>query len=337
MGNNHGNRIMKKTTILTMLTLAFALTFSGCGKTDENNTPDQNDDITVTVTTHDPTDITSTSAVCGGEVLVSENAARVEAGLCWATTDTPTVNDHTIVAETNETSFSMTIDGLEPMTEYWVRAYAKVSDAYYYGESKAFTTGEDLWVDLGLPNGTLWAKYNLGASAPEEYGDYYAWGETEPKALDEYDWGHYRYGTGIWDITKYCTDAHFGHEGFKDGLSTLLPEDDAATVNWGPECHIPTDSEWGELILNTTNIWTEINGIYGRLFTGTNGNSIFLPFAGGYNGNDVPHVNETARYWSSTLNSTQSNHACFFHAIKASCGMLENGSRVAGHSIRPVR
>ena len=88
------------------------------------------------------------------------------------------------------------------------------------------------WVDLGLPSGTLWATCNVGASSPEGYGDYFAWGETEPK--DYYDWSTYKWCNGNEvTLTKYCTDSFFGYNGFTDGKTELDPEDDAAYVNWG--------------------------------------------------------------------------------------------------------
>ena len=127
---------------------------------------------------------------------------------------------------------------------------------------------EHEYVDLGLPSGLLWATCNVGAETPEEYGDYFAWGETTPK--DNYSWGTYQYGDGS-TITKYTGS---------DGLTTLLPEDDAATANWGNDWRMPTHDEWVELYQNTTMTWTQQNGVNGRLFTADNGNSLFLPAAG---------------------------------------------------------
>ena len=111
------------------------------------------------------------------------------------------------------------------------------------------------YVDLGLPSGTLWATFNLGADAPEGYGDYFAWGETQPKRT--YSWSNYKFYKGtIWSeewggnvylFTKYCCNPLFGYEGFTDTLTTLLPEDDAATVKWGSEWRMPTLEECKEL------------------------------------------------------------------------------------------
>ena len=88
------------------------------------------------------------------------------------------------------------------------------------------------YIDLGLPSGTMWATCNVGAENPEGYGDYFAWGETQPKAI--YTDSNYVYSNGgCEDFTKYCTKPEFGYNGFTDNLKTLQPSDDAATVNWG--------------------------------------------------------------------------------------------------------
>ena len=105
------------------------------------------------------------------------------------------------------------------------------------------------WVDLGLPSGTLWATCNVGANTPEEYGDYFAWGETEPK--DYYGWNTYKWCNGSrYTLTKYCTDSSYGYNGFVDNKAELDPEDDAAYVNWGSSWRIPTTEQQCELYEN---------------------------------------------------------------------------------------
>lgn len=112
--------------------------------------------------------------------------------------------------------------------------------------------GSHDYVDLGLPSGLLWATCNVGADNPEDYGDYFAWAETEPKSV--YNWSTYKYCDGgyYYKLTKYCTRSDFGNNGFTDNLTVLLPEDDAATANWGNGWRMPTENEWRELIDNTT-------------------------------------------------------------------------------------
>lgn len=100
-------------------------------------------------------------------------------------------------------------------------------------------------VDLGLS--VKWANVNLGASRPEEYGDYFAWGEVKPKA--DYSWETYKWCKGSYDtMTKYCYDDSYGYNGFTDNKYTLDPENDAATVNWGGKWRMPTADEIVELI-----------------------------------------------------------------------------------------
>ena len=122
------------------------------------------------------------------------------------------------------------------------------------------------YVDLGLPSGTLWATCNVGASAPEEYGDYFAWGEITPKNI--YDWSTYKWCNGSENsITKYCTNSEYGYNGFRDGKKQLDLEDDAAYVYWGSHWRIPTEDQLDELIDECTWTWTTQNGINGRMVT----------------------------------------------------------------------
>ena len=101
-------------------------------------------------------------------------------------------------------------------------------------------------VDLALPSGTLWASFNVGASSPEGYGDFFAWGETTPKT--EYEWTTYKFGNGLENaMTKYCIHGENGLNGFTDGLTALLPEDDAATYNWDEDWQIPSNEQFAEL------------------------------------------------------------------------------------------
>ena len=134
------------------------------------------------------------------------------------------------------------------------------------------------YVDLGLPSGTLWATCNVGANSPEDYGDYFAWGETETKTTC--DWDTYKYGNGDYDeLTKYCSNFEQGHHGFTDNLTVLQPDDDAATANWGNGWCMPTKEQWEELCNNTEHVWKAWNGVNGFLFKGKNGAVLFLPAA----------------------------------------------------------
>ena len=196
------------------------------------------------------------------------------------------------------------------------------------------TTDGHSWVDLGLPSGTLWATCNIGANSSEGYGHYYAWGETEPKS--NYDWSTYKWCKGSnTTITKYCTDSIYGYNGFTDNLTELLPEDDAAAVNWGNKWQIPNDSQYLELFISnyTTTTWTMQNGVNGLKITSkSNGKSIFLPAAGYYNGTNLNSKGSNCIYWSRSLKATESN--CAYHIDNVS--IIRDG-RLQGMSIRPVR
>ncbi len=179
------------------------------------------------------------------------------------------------------------------------------------------------YVDLGLPSGLLWATCNVGADSPEDYGDYFAWGETAPK--DYYKMDTYQHYDGS-DLTKYTGN---------DGLTTLLPEDDAATAQWGSGWRMPTKEECQELYQNTTHIWTTQNGVNGRLFTATNGNYLFLPAAGYYTESSLEHANWDGVYWSSSLHNSP-YAAWSFDFSSNSCSVF-NTYRYIGLPVRAVR
>ena len=158
------------------------------------------------------------------------------------------------------------------------------------------------WIDLGLPSGTKWATCNVGADTPEGYGDYFAWGETTTK--ETYNWSTYRYsngGEGYNELTKYCNNAEYGYNGFTDALTTLEVADDAAAVNWGSGWRMPTRNEMNELFNNCTHEWVTQNGVSGRKFTGSNGNSIFIPATGRRLDGSLDFDGFYGDYWSSSL------------------------------------
>lgn len=275
------------------------------------------------------TDIGINYAQAGGVVSYSGGATVTECGVCWSKTPNPTLNDSHNVAEVCTGLFSVTISGLEANTKYHIRAYATNEVGTSYGVDKSFTTYEEGnadWVDLGLPSGLLWANHNVGADVPEDYGDFFAWAETEPK--DYYGWDNYKYCCYSTGLTKYCTDSAYGWNGFVDNLTTLLPEDDAATVNWGIGARMPTADEWSELINSCVSIWTMQNGVEGRLFTGLNGNLLFIPAADGGSRGD---------YWTSSLTTTEPQDACSGIVSSNSCSIGLYCNRVIEHAIRPVR
>ncbi|MBR1499018.1 MAG: leucine-rich repeat protein [Bacteroidaceae bacterium] len=155
------------------------------------------------------------------------------------------------------------------------------------------------YVDLGLPTGTLWATCNIGATVPEGMGDFFAWGETEPKD-GVYGWTTYKYCNGTQTTqTKYCIDSNYGTV---DGKTVLEPEDDAAAVNWGGTWRMPTIEEIQELLDNTTWQETTVNGVRGMKFTSKENDSyIFFPFSGYRDEGNHFGYGERGFYWSNKL------------------------------------
>ena len=189
------------------------------------------------------------------------------------------------------------------------------------------------YVDFGLPSGTLWATCNVGAESPEEFGDYFAWGETEPKS--DYSWSTYKYGHGSYQLTKYCPSNEWGYNGFTDSLTELELEDDAATVNWGSEWQTPNIKQTGELIdyKYTTQVRTTYKGVNGYKITSkSNGNCIFLPDAGRYEGTNLCHVDKGC-FWTRSLRIDNPYSAYYTYAWS----IYYSTSRSGGLSVRPVR
>ena len=187
---------------------------------------------------------------------------------------------------------------------------------------------EHEYVDLGLPSGTLWAKMNVGATKPEDYGYIFAWGEINTKSifdLDTYKWfksvGYYDYG-----YTKYCTMSSYGYHGFVDNKTELDTEDDAAFCNWSPSWRIPTKEQLLELYNECSWQWTQRNGVNGQLVTGPNGNSMFLP-AQGSSGN----------YCSRSLVSYYPPYAYYLYINSDFHTINYCGNREDGYAVRAVR
>ena len=204
----------------------------------------------------------------------------------------------------------------------------------------SFTDGPDYantyingheYVDLGLSSGTKWATCNVGASKPEEYGGYYAWGETEEK--DDYTWETYKWCDGDeYSLTKYCTDSYYGKI---DNRTVLAPEDDVAHVKWGGTWRMPTIEEIKELLNECSWQWTNRRGVDGYRVIGPNGKSIFLPAAGYRDGAEADSRGSLGRYWSSSLDSNDSGYACTLY-FDGGDHFWDYYIRYCGHSVRPV-
>ena len=208
-------------------------------------------------------------------------------------------------------------------------------DSLVFTDGAGDTAETHEWVDLGLPSGTLWATCNVGASSPEEYGDYFAWGDTEPKS--EYSWNTYKYCEGTkYSITKYCAGSHYG---VVDNRITLEAIDDAAIVNKGDEWQMPSREQYEELYNDdyTTTTWVNQNGVTGlSIISKTNGKSIFLPAAGYYNGSSLVYQTNVGGYWSRSLQIDLSY--CAYSLFFSTNNVYTFGeNRYVGKTIRPVR
>ncbi len=182
-------------------------------------------------------------------------------------------------------------------------------------------------VDLGLS--VKWASWNVGATVPEEFGGYYAWGETEVK--DYYDWSTYKWGDYN-SLTKYCTDSYFG---IVDGKTVLDPEDDVAYVKWGADWRMPTRGEIQELCDNCSWQWTMVNGIDGCKVTGPNGNSIFLPAASYvYHSGTLSYL-YTLYYWCNMV-ASYGEGVSYLYSSESKALVSNGGERNYGYSVRPV-
>ena len=190
------------------------------------------------------------------------------------------------------------------------------------------------WVDLGLPSGTKWATTNVGASTPEGYGNYYAWGETTTKST--YNWSTYKWCNGSYDtMTKYCVSSSYGTV---DNKTTLDLSDDAAYVNWGTSWRMPTKAEQDELRNTnyTTWTWTTQNGVKGYKVTSkTNGNSVFLPAEGYRGGSSLNYAGSDGGCWSSSLNASNSSSAYYLDFNSSYVDRNDSG-RCYGQSVRAV-
>ena len=203
------------------------------------------------------------------------------------------------------------------------------------------------YVDLGLPSGLKWAKCNLGASKPSDYGDHYAWGETAPKAV--YDWTTYKWmQAGKSDekhITKYTyADGETGGIWYDssgtfigDGKTVLAAADDAATANLGSPWRMPTADEIQELLDNCTWFWTTQDGVKGHQVGGPNGNAIFLPAAGLRLDSGFHFAGGQGNYWSSSLYPDISKDARSLFLNSSGRHELHYYNRSIGFSVRPVR
>ncbi len=286
-----------------------------------------------TVITSEVIDITETTAVSGGNVTDDGGATVTARGICWSTSQNPTIDDNDgMTTDGNGTgTFTSDLVNLTANTTYYVRAYATNEKGTSYGDEMSFTTEEEdeegcepdgeiagyYYVDLGLPSGVKWATCNVGASSPEDYGDYFAWGETSPKA--EYTWENsVTFGEQMSDISG---NAQY----------------DAATANWGGSWRMPTNDEMQELVDHCEWEWTEVNGVNGSRVIGPNGSCIFLPAAGARGGSSLYDDGDHGYYWSSTPDDGGDDNSAFYLGFDNGYGLVFwYGNRYDGFTVRPI-
>ena len=173
------------------------------------------------------------------------------------------------------------------------------------------------FVDLGLPSGLKWAAYNVGAESPEEYGDYFAWGEIQPK--DAY-------------TEENCSSLYLYAEDISGHMYL-----DAARAKWGSPWRMPTEQEIIELVLNTNGMSTELNGVRGTMVTGRNGNSIFFPYAGKMIDTTLYDEGDFGYYYSSSLTKPiTSDSGPYYYYVDDTQGTTSSVNRYPGFTSRPV-
>ena len=248
------------------------------------------------------------------------------------------------ILESIRKGINLAIDDFDSLDTIEVQKKARIKDDVHIKDFIYF-------IDLGLPSGTLWAKYNLGVNPnmlnnPEDwYGNYYAWGETETKPL--YYWTNYKYGSSYDKLFKYNINQDLcAYNYIPDNLVKLLPEDDAAIQNNHTSLsqQMPSKQQFQELMINCKFTWIQnyqnVEGLNGELFTGPNGKQIFFPAAGRMWQKNINYSGEECFLWTIDLHPTDSMYALYFHFNNVKSYELDTvcraSDRAVGLTVRPV-
>ena len=284
-----------------------------------------------TVLTSSVSDVSYVSATVNCEVTADGGATITERGVCYSTSSNPTTDDLTKTSYGRTGTYNVKLSGLASGETYYVRAYAINSEGTSYGKVLSFKTKVLTYeaVEMGLS--VKWATFNVGATAPEEYGNYFAWGETAPK--EEYTWANYKHCLGsAYSLSKYNSSSSYGKVDNKD---IPEPEDDAATVNWGGKWRMPTKEEMLELVNNCGWSVVTVNGV--KCYKATSyetGNSILLPCAGWIMNGELDGDGYYVELWSSTSLDCQAH---ILHIIGVSnVTAYTYAEKRGGLTIRPV-
>ena len=315
-------RVASTSSYFFIVLFAVCLFFSGCIP-EEIELPVR----IKSVVTHGVSNVVSRSATLYGDVSLydSENIA------CGFIYDTSSNLSHKGGAKRSTTAngnYALSISGLKANTIYYYRAYGVDAGQYKYGEIRSFKTESSPTVtsgdaiDLGLS--VKWASCNVGADSPEEYGDYFAWGETTTKSSYTED-NSVTYGLSFSELKS---------RGIIGADANLTAAYDAATANRGDKWRMPTLDEMKELINECKWEWASVNGVNGRFVTGPNGNSIFLPAAGYRDESWRINAGSAGLYWSATADSYSYYAYCF--SFGSDNFDWYYGYRRSGRTVRPV-
>lgn len=280
---------------------------------------------TPTMSSTEVAERTFNSAIVEGDIVNDGGRTISSAGIVYSTEANPTIdNAIKIESEVRSGKLSLFIGHLQEDQVYYARTYAVNEIGVAYGDEVSFAV-DTLWKGRDLGLSVNWGHVNVGAFYPEEAGDYFAWGEIAPK--EEYNWLTYLHcNQDPQQITKYAP--------YVDGLSSLEPADDAATMNWGDNWRMPTEKEWDELREQCDWKWVVINNVKGYKVTSKNGASIFLPAAGKIDGRNLLNKNEKGLYWTKWL--TTAKHDAKIVEMDAYNYDRAYETRCYGLSVRPV-
>ena len=337
---------MKK-FLFVLAFLGFIVACSEKVNPDDGGKP-QDKVISVTGITLDITDVSikAGETVVLSATIIPDNATNKSVKWSSSNDDVATVDNNGKVTGIKEGSATITVTTVDG---------GKTATCTVKVAKPTAGTGNGLeLVNLGLSSRLKWATCNVGANSPEEFGDYYAWGETEPYYSCQdpltwkkgksagYYWASYQWGSSTNStikLTKYNTNSVFGP--VVDNILTLELTDDAARANWGGNWRMPTEGEWTELRTECTWTWTTQNGVNGMLVTGPNGNSIFFPAAGYRNEKNLDspgsldYAGSIGHYWSSSLRKDNPTLAWGVQ-FSPSYVILSGFQRCYGQAVRPV-